>query len=200
MAPNIVTLREHGVPASNIASLLHYQPKSFLIKPDQFREIVEKVEKMGFNASKQKFLLAVFAFRAMNKETWERKFDTYKRWGWSDEGIWKAFEKNPWFIMVSEDKIVGFMDLFTNKMGWSHCLIAQRPVLLTLSLKKRVIPRCSIFQVLFSKGLVQKEVSLTKLLETTEEKFLEKFVTPYKKEAPELLKLYKEKMDHSKGL
>ncbi|PON80311.1 Mitochodrial transcription termination factor [Parasponia andersonii] len=199
VAPNITTLREHGVPASNIATLLHYQPKAFMISMDRFREIVEEVERMGFNASKMKFLLAVFAFRAMSKQTWESKVDAFKKWGWSDEEISIAFERNPWCMMASEDKIMACMDFFTNKMGWSPCRVANRPVLLTLSLKKRVMPRCSLFQVLLSKGLVEKEVSLAALLETSEEKFLKKFVKCYKEEAPELLKLYKEKMDLSKG-
>ena len=75
--------------------------------------------------------------------------------------------------------------------------MAKYPTIFGLSLKKRVVPRCSVFQVLLSKGLVNKEVSLNVLLVTSDKKFLQKFVVPYEEEAPELLKLYKQKLDLS---
>jgi hypothetical protein len=46
-----------------------------------------------------------------------------------------------------------------------------------------------------SKGLVEKNIYLPTLFEYQEKKFLEKCVTPYKKEASELLKLYEKKGD-----
>lgn len=50
-----------------------------------------------------------------------------------------------------------------------------------------------VFQVLLLKGLVKKEVNLLTFFQTSEKKFLHKFVTPYEEEAPELLKLYEER-------
>lgn len=46
---------------------------------------------------------------------------------------------------------------------------------------------------------MEKDVSIWPLLMIPEEKFLQKFVMPYKEEASELLKLYEEKLDLSKG-
>ncbi|KAL5541820.1 hypothetical protein UlMin_009530 [Ulmus minor] len=199
VVPNVDLLKELGVPKSNIATLFLYQPRTFLVSSGRFREIVEEVKEMGFNVSKMKFLLAVFAFRAMKKSTWEKKVGLFMKWGWSEEDVYKAFMRSPWCLMASEDKIVAYMDFFTNKMGWKAELLAKRPSFLTLSLEKRVIPRALVFEVLLSKGLVKKDPSLRMLLDTTEKKFLQTFVLRYEKEAPELLKLYKKNLALSKG-
>uniref|UniRef100_A0A2N9J152 Uncharacterized protein n=1 Tax=Fagus sylvatica TaxID=28930 RepID=A0A2N9J152_FAGSY len=107
---------------------------------------------MGFNPSKLTFVLAVLALWGLNKSMWERRVNAYKRWGLSEEEILVAFRKSPWCIIASEDKIMQVMDFFVNKMGFEASLIVKRPVLLTLSLEKRMIPRGSVIEVLLSKG------------------------------------------------
>ena len=198
VAPNINTLRENGVPESNIVTLLQYQTRAFLVNPVRFREIVEEVKEMGFNPSRLKFAVAVFALRAMSKSTWERKVDVYKKWGLSENDIFLAFGKHPWCMMASEEKIMRVMDLLVNKMGMDSSLFIKRPGLLSLSLEKRLIPRGFVFQGLLSKGLVKKDFNIYPLFECPERTFVQKYIMPHKGEASELLKLYKEKMDSSK--
>ncbi|GMN46444.1 hypothetical protein TIFTF001_015630 [Ficus carica] len=199
VAPNVDILRSHGVPDPKIATLLKNWPKVFIASPNSFRKIVEKVECSGFDASKVNFVLAVVAFSIVDKSRWQSKINVYKKWGWSEEEVAKAFQRNPWCMVHSEDKLTASMNFFINQMGWRPCHLAKCTTILGLSLKKRVVPRCSVFQVLLSKGLVEKEVSLHALLIVPEEKFLQEFVLPYKEEAPELLKLYKQKLDRSSG-
>lgn len=199
VSPNINILREHGVPDSNIATLMHHWPVAVVLEPDRFREVVKKVEDMGFESSKLSFVGAVLAFRSMSESKWESKVDAYKKWGWSEEDFLEAFRRNPWCMRLSEDKIAAAMDLFINKMGSSPRVIAKCPVLLSLSLEKRLIPRFSVYQVLLSKGLVDKEISLIRLFKHPEKKFLQTFVAPYKEEAAELLKVYKGKTGVSNG-
>ncbi|XP_024022607.1 transcription termination factor MTERF2, chloroplastic-like [Morus notabilis] len=197
VAPNVAILREHGVAKSDIAKMMHLWPKSFVTSPDSFREVVEKVVEMGFDASTLKFVVAVNIFLSMRKSTWESKVDAYKKWGWSEEEVSKAFQSYPWCMMVSEDKLMASMDIFINQMGWRPFHLAKFPTIFTVSLNKRVVPRCSVFQVLLSKGLVKKDANLNSLLMSSEKNFLQRFVAPYKENAPELLKLYKEKYDLS---
>lgn len=192
---NINTLREHGVPEANMVKFLKTQPRVFMIDSVRFRRTVEEVKEMGFNPSKMKFVEAVYAMSAMSKSTWERKVNAYKRWGLSEPEILVAFKKHPLFILASEDKIERAMDFFVNKMGWESSLIIERPILILLSLEERIIPRTSVIDDLMSKGLVEKNIYLPTLFEYQEKKFLEKFVTPYKKESSELLKLYEKKGD-----
>ncbi|GMN46500.1 hypothetical protein TIFTF001_015696 [Ficus carica] len=194
VAPKIDILREHGVPHSSIAKLVSREPQEFALRSDRFQRVVEDVLRMGFDPKRLNFVHAVIVLRGLSKSTRESKVNAFKKWGWSEGEVSKAFERHPWCMMLSEDKIFAGMDFFMNKMGLRPCLIAKYSVILSLSLKKRIIPRFSVFESLLSKGLVKKEVNLRELFMDGENKFLQKFVTPYEKEAPELLNLYKEKL------
>ncbi|THG21752.1 hypothetical protein TEA_028411 [Camellia sinensis var. sinensis] len=175
--PNIEIMRQHGVPESKVVFLLTNQPRLFTVKPEEFKKTVNEVKEMGFDPSKLHFVLAVHALRSMRKSTWQRKVEVYGKWGWSEEQTIQAFGKNPWCMMASEEKIMAVMDFYVNTMGWESSRIARRPKFVSLSLEKRIVPRCSVVQVLLSKGLIDKKrLRLATLLESTESSFLEKFV------------------------
>ncbi|KAF5752218.1 putative Mitochondrial transcription termination factor family protein [Tripterygium wilfordii] len=199
LRPNINVLKENGVPESNIATIVYHHPRIFFTKPDQFRETVEEVKRMGLEPRMFAFVAAVRVLRAMSKLTWKKKIDVYKKCGWSEERIVMAFRTNPFLMMLSENKIMGMMDYFVNVMGLESSFISERPGLLVYSLKKRVVPRGSVAQVLLSKGLV-KASCLSILIGSRENVFLEKFVYRYQEEAPQLLKIYTDKLDFSRQL
>ena len=68
-----------------------------------------------------------------------------------------------------------------------------------MTLKKRIVPRCAIYQVLVTNGLNKtNNISLVTLLWISEKQFFNKFVNCHEEEAPELLKLYKEKLGLTK--
>ncbi|XP_059627287.1 uncharacterized protein LOC132270099 [Cornus florida] len=194
---NIEILRQHGVTDSKIVHLLTSQSRSLNFKPHRLNEVVEDVKKMGFNPSNTNILNAVQALLTMSKSTWERKMEVYEKWGWSGEETILAFKKFPWCMMVSEEKIMAVLNFYVNTMGWKSSLIATRPKLMTYSLGKRIIPRCSVLQVLLSKGLVKEPISAATLLDYRENLFLKKLVTCYEEEAPQLLKLYQQKLELS---
>ena len=50
---------------------------------------------MGINPLRASFVQAVSAIRGMNKSTWERKVNVYKRWDLSQEEILAGFRKCP---------------------------------------------------------------------------------------------------------
>ncbi|GMN62409.1 hypothetical protein TIFTF001_031484 [Ficus carica] len=199
VSPNIDILRRHGVPDAKICILMLNWPICVMATHDRFQKVLKKVEDMGFHASKLNFVLAVVALRTRDEAKWQSKVDAYKKWGCSEEDVLKAFYRFPWCMMISENKLMAGMDFFINQMGLRPCFIVKHSRLLSQSLKKRIIPRFSVFEVLLSKGLVKKDVSLRQLFQVSDKKFLQNFVTPYKEEAPELLKLYKEKMNLSNG-
>ncbi|XP_057467288.1 uncharacterized protein LOC130756732 [Actinidia eriantha] len=150
--PNIEIMREVGVPNSNIMFLLKNQPRVFMTRSDKFRQILKDVETMGFDPLIMTFVSAVHALRSMTKSTWEKKVDVYKKWGWTEEEILVAFKKHPCCMTASEDKINGVMDFLVNKMGLESSLVVKRSILISLSLEKRIVPRCAVYQALLSKG------------------------------------------------
>ena len=197
VVPNVNLLRENGVPESNIRALLKQNPR--VIVSYRLKEILEKVKEIGFNPLKFRFVHAVYAMVGVNKSKWERKVKAYKRWGLSEEEILLAFRTSPHCILASEDKIMRIMDFLVNKMGLEASLIVKRPELVSNSLEKRLIPRASVIEVLLSKGLVvKKNIYFPTMFQSSEKSFLQKFVTPYREKASDLLKLYKEKLDLSK--
>ncbi|XP_059654567.1 uncharacterized protein LOC132301320 [Cornus florida] len=186
------------VPELNIVALFTEKPQAFTANADRFKEIVEEVKKMGFNPTTMMFGIVIHTLGAMSKSTWEKKVEVYKKWGLSEDEMLVAFVKHLRCMMASEDKIMGMMDFFVNKMGWESSIIVRRPGLLSLSLERRIIPRCLVYQILLSKGLIKKDFGLIKMMDYPESYFIQKYVKKYEEEAPELLKLYQDKLNLSK--
>ncbi|KAH7573614.1 hypothetical protein ACOSQ2_007676 [Xanthoceras sorbifolium] len=191
LEPNIRLLRSSGVPESNIAWLLVAHPMVFLTSTGRFNEAVEAAKGYGLDPLKSAFVEAIRVIRSLKTSTWERKVDAYKRWGWSNEEILAAFGKHPSCMMKSEKKIMVVMDFFVNKLGCESSAVAHYPKFVCMSFEKRIVPRCSVIQVLMAKGLINK-VNFVTLMGMSERLFLQKFVTCYEKQAPHLLKLYEE--------
>ncbi|XP_057963728.1 transcription termination factor MTERF6, chloroplastic/mitochondrial-like [Malania oleifera] len=196
LEPNIGVLREIGVRESCISLLVTHFPEALVQKNELFCEIVDEVQRMGFDPLKSTFVLAVHALSGKgNKLIRDRCYETYTRWGWTEDDILLAFRKHPHCMILSEKKITRAMDYFVNKMGWPAGLFARCPVVLFLSLEKRIIPRCSVIRILLSKDLIKKEVSLSSVLLPVERLFLKRFVTKYEEEVPQLFSVYQGKTD-----
>ncbi|KAK8555996.1 hypothetical protein V6N13_070067 [Hibiscus sabdariffa] len=199
--PNRDVLRQNGVPEVNIVKGLRRAPTSFCIAPVVFKENVEKVKEMGINPERFTFFRAVYVLGTMSKSTWEKKFDVYKKCGWSENEILKAFKCHPYVMSFSEDKIKAVMDFLVNVMGFQASSIAKQPLFLGLSMEKRIVPRGLFVKDLVSRGLLEKELGLKSMFGVSEELFLKRFVYCYKEEdkVSELLKLYNEKLKLAAG-
>ncbi|KAE9445693.1 hypothetical protein C3L33_22407, partial [Rhododendron williamsianum] len=166
-----------------------------MVSYDRFRRAVEEVQKMDFSPSKVNFVVAIKVLGSMTKSTWNKKIEVYQKWGLTKDEIFVAFKKRPWFMTISEDKINGVMDFLVNEMGWECSFITTNPLIISLSLEKRIVPRCAVYQALLLKGLIKtKSFNLATFLSISEMMFIKK-VLSYHGEGPELLNLYKEKLD-----
>lgn len=194
VAPKIEILREAGVEESGILYCLTYKQRALTRISHRFRECVERVKRMGFNPQTLAFVEGVNAMAILSTTTWNRRMEMYKKRGWSDEEFLAAFKRRPQCMLTPESKIIEVFNLLVGKMGYDSSDLARRPKIITLSMAKTISPRCSVFQVLLSKGLVKNKLSPGYWLDRPEKHFLERFVKRYKKEAPELLNLYQEKM------
>ncbi|KAI3782461.1 hypothetical protein L2E82_12508 [Cichorium intybus] len=196
--PNMQLLRDVGVPGSKMLYVLTYQPRDFLVTTDQFKKAVEEVVEMGFDPLKSSFMLAVHAVRSMSKSTWDKKMETYEKWGWSKTQILQAFRTDPWCMMKSEEKIDKVMDYLVNKMGFETSIIAKNSVLISLSMEKRIIPRCLVYQYCLDNGLMKDKnyYGFMSWLRCSENLFIKR-LKRYETEAPGVLKFYQEKLDHA---
>ncbi|KAK2649779.1 hypothetical protein Ddye_017268 [Dipteronia dyeriana] len=197
LVPKLNLLRDIGVSGSNIHMLLCYWSRIFGANSDTFRNTVEEVKDLGISPLSSHFVLAIVA-KGFGRTKWENKVNVFKRCGWSEEEVLAAFCKNPLFMTASKDKLMAVMDFLVNEMNMESSAIAKCPGLFVLSMKKTFIPRATVFQFLLSKGLIdRKDTNLITLFTYSEKDFLRKFVNSYD-EAPQLLKLYQEKLDHLK--
>lgn len=192
LVPNVNYMAEIGVPEKCIKLLLTHFPEAVMQKNHEFQAIAKQAQDMGFNPQKSTFVLAIHALSGKgNKSIWDKCFEVYQRWGWSEDDIMCAFKKHPHCMMLSEKKINRTMEFLVKEMNLAPRSIAQCPVVLFFSLEKRIIPRCSVTKVLVSKGLVKEDWSLTSLLVPVEKVFLEKLVIRYEEELPELMDVYR---------
>jgi mTERF domain-containing protein len=192
---NIQLLIQNGVPESKMVILLRNWYPIVAENPLFLNKAVMEVKELGFNPKSTVFIVALRA-KVNSKSLWERKIDVFKKWGWSEENVVSAFVKHPWCMLSSVEKIEEVMKFFVNEMGWDSLVLAKYPVLFLHSLEKRVIPRAFVLKFLESKGLI-KNAKLAEPFKVTESVFLKRYVTCYKEEASQLLKLYEDKKNVS---
>ncbi|OMP08769.1 Mitochodrial transcription termination factor-related protein [Corchorus olitorius] len=198
MIPNINILLENGVPKSNIINGFHLYPATMLCNPDYLKEIVKKVKERGFNPLELRFLHAVVAVRQNGKSNWESKFDVYKKWGLSEKQIWEAFRKYPCVMEASKEKIAKIMEFLVNTMGIEPSAIANQGSVIRQGLEKNIVPRGLFVQDLISNGLAIK-FTLSSLFDISEQLFLKRFVYRFQDRVPQLLQLYKQKVNVAAG-
>ncbi|GMY13135.1 transcription termination factor MTERF6, chloroplastic/mitochondrial-like [Fagus crenata] len=194
MVPNISTLRAHGVPEQNVANLLMMQPKSLMLKPDLFREVVCAIKEMGFEPMRRSFILAVRSMSIISKVNWEKKKEVLRSFGWSETDFILAFRVQPMIMICSVKKIGDVLEFLTTKAGLRPSDVARCPNLFLTSLEKRMIPRCAVLQVLMSQGLVSKNINLVWQLNHSKQIFDKKFLTPFMEEAPAVIEAYQGKI------
>ncbi|XP_068344984.1 transcription termination factor MTERF6, chloroplastic/mitochondrial-like [Pyrus communis] len=197
VAPNIEVLKKSGMPQSCISLLLTYHPSTLKLKPKDLGQLVDELSEMGFDLQKSTSVLAMNALCVRNRSVWNRSRKIYKRWGWSEDDVLAAFRSQPNCMIVSEKKLIRALEFLVNEMGWSSKMIAKSPLVLCLSLEKRLVPRCSVVKVLLLKGLIKgiENVSLYSLLVPAEKYFLERFVARNINEVPQLLSVYQGRVE-----
>ncbi|XP_057970380.1 uncharacterized protein LOC131159465 [Malania oleifera] len=154
MEPNIAVLRGCGVPESKVLKLIMIRPNTFVIKTHRFKEIVEEVLKLGFDPANYLFILAIRSLALMSKSLWEQKLEAYGSFGLTKDEIIFAFKLQPIFMINSEKRIRKLMDFFVNVLYLEPSRISRNPHLMLFSLEGRLIPRCSVLQLLMSKKLI----------------------------------------------
>lgn len=189
MGSSIAVLQDHGAPQSNISKMLMLYPQILYKKSDLIKENVLLLLSMGFCPSSMMFLHGLNVLVGMKKSTWDKKMAAYKSFGWSEDEVLFAFKKHPFFMSVSVKKISLGLDFLIYSLKWTREDIARNPSVMSLSFRKRVIPRCHVLQKLLSKKLISK-TSIGQALRVTEYVFLEKYVSKYCNEIPVLLEMY----------
>ncbi|KAG6627492.1 hypothetical protein CIPAW_15G132200, partial [Carya illinoinensis] len=194
LQPNISILLSHGVPNSLVVKIFVMEPRSLLMRTYRFSEIVNEVMKLGFNPNNLLFVLAIRSMALMSKALWEKKVEAFRSFGLSKDEIDSAFRLQPMCMITSEKKIMKVMGFFVNNLKMKPSIISKCPNLLLLSLEKRIIPRCSVLQLLMSKGLIKEDTRILHTFRMTEKTFVEKLVKKYQNEVPDVIRAHQGKI------
>ncbi|GER24752.1 peroxisomal biogenesis factor [Striga asiatica] len=198
LSSNVSMLKERGIPLSSIVHMVNH-PQTLLVVKQKLETYVDLAVKMGFNVSTSTFAYAVKVFVELGESNLKRKMDIFKRCGWSEADVACAIRRFPNCMNVSEEKIVANMSFLVKELGREPGDVAQCPVLLNLSLERRMRPRCVVAGILGEKNLLKggKVSSLNTLLKLSEKDFLKNYVVKYEKYVPELLDIYQGKLSPS---
>ncbi|KAL1833923.1 transcription termination factor MTERF2, chloroplastic [Daucus carota subsp. sativus] len=191
---NFEFLCELGVPRFQIVKYLA-GPFPVLGKPhDKLRSVALKVKGMGFDLSSGYFFDAVVALCHVTDSTWEARCVLFRSFGFSNHEIDLMLRKLPRIMCYSEKKISESVQFVVNKLQWTPSRLSCHPAILSYSLQKRTIPRCSVLQVLVSKNITRESYRLSTILSLTQRKFLMEYVNAHMDKVPEVMEAYQGKL------
>ncbi|GAB4855212.1 hypothetical protein Ancab_023838 [Ancistrocladus abbreviatus] len=193
MKPNLDTLRASGVPDSSILKMLAMRPRTLSRDVDEFSEIVGEIREMGFDPNSMMFIHGICVLAAMKKSKWDSKVAAFKCFGWTDEQVKALFVKQPRIMNSTVERIQLVLEFFKEQFGWTVDEFGKYPLVLFLSLKRRIIPRGFIVKNLILRGLIKK-TRVGNAFVVSDERFLNEYLLRNIGEFPEILDMYQSKM------
>ncbi|KAK3040636.1 hypothetical protein RJ639_026957 [Escallonia herrerae] len=188
--PNVSTLMRVGVTESRVLKWATPHSPSLFRSTERFSKIVSDVTAFGFHVEKKVFLLAVHTLSLYAESLVEQKIQVFNSFGLSRDDYFAAFKLQPMVVWTSVKKLRKVIDFFVNKLHFKPSVMSRHPNLFLLSLEKRIIPRCSVLQLLMSKDLVARDIYLVTVFKLTKQQFLENFVIKYQEVVPEVVKAH----------
>ncbi|CAD5172766.1 unnamed protein product [Musa acuminata subsp. malaccensis] len=187
--PNIEILRDCGITDQKLSMILRHRPLLITRNAETLKALISRVEGLGVARTSGMFLQTLSVLHCVSEKNFKAHLEFFKGFGWSEDDFLAAFRKAPSIVAYSLKSLQRKMEFLVNETGCAPYYLAHRPVILTMSLEKRLIPRYRILMGLKSRGVHIGNLQMDTYMSYTEKKFLEKFVFRYK-EFPELIELY----------
>ncbi|XAR62171.1 hypothetical protein NMG60_11016823 [Bertholletia excelsa] len=187
---NIEFLKSCGVSSLQIDHFILLYPRFFALKPETIKQLVRRLDDIGFNRNTKMFLYAIRVFSTITREKWELKREVFRNLGLSENDILFVFQKAPYVFTLSGRKIKEATQVVRSATKSDMRLIVKYPKLLTYSIENRIKPRIRVLEILESKNLLRKKPGLASICNVSNKQFLEKFVLPYSDEVGEMYNPY----------
>ncbi|XP_028793332.1 uncharacterized protein LOC114749030 isoform X2 [Neltuma alba] len=188
---NAAFLESCGIVGSHLSMLLSRQPFLFSAPESLVRNYVSRAVNMGFSINSGMLVHGLRTISGMNIVKFDRKLEMIQNCGFSKDETMQMFTRTPALLDRSEKRLKFKIEVFLNKIMLPKSVLINNPVILMLSLEKRVIPRWRVQQLLISKNLLEKNPSFFAVLKLREEKFLEKYISKFSDNEEALLEAYK---------
>jgi mTERF domain-containing protein len=153
--------------------------------------MVACAEDLGVSRESLMFRHVLHAVAFVGHENITAKVDYLKKtFRWSDSEVGFVVCKTPALLRRSKDILQRLSEFFISEVGLEPAAIANRPVMLTLSLERRLRPRYYAVKFLKENGLFNHDPSYSTIFKLTEKVFVERYICPNKEAAPHLTEDY----------
>nr|XP_043617167.1 transcription termination factor MTERF2, chloroplastic-like [Erigeron canadensis] len=188
---SLSVLKEHGLSDEKIELILLRNPGCLLQSVEWLDATIKKVEPvLGISAESPRFVDGIEIVVSMTQATLDAKFGIFRSFGWLDSEILKMTVALPFCLRLSEDNMKLTLDFLMNKLGYTAAYLSTHPKLIVYSLKRRVIPRYNVLEVLKEKKVLKSKFSLCSVVALSEEKFVKDYVLPFSEGVPHLYETY----------
>ncbi|KAG6499714.1 transcription termination factor MTERF8, chloroplastic-like [Zingiber officinale] len=188
--PNIELLRECGLDGPKLTSVLRFCPLIVAQNADFLKTLISRAEDLGVPQTSGMFHITLRALLMVSPEKFKMQMELFRSFGWSEDNFVAAFQKCPTFTQGSLTTLQRKMEFLINEVGYASSYIAIRPILLIMSLERRLIPRHRILATLKYRGHCESDYKVTAYMMASETKFVEKYIIFYKDRYPDLSELY----------
>ncbi|KAG6495817.1 transcription termination factor MTERF15, mitochondrial-like [Zingiber officinale] len=188
--PNLELLRECGLDGPKLNTMLRNSPQIVAQNGDSLKSLISRAEELGVPRTSGMFHIALRSLFMVSPEKFKMQMELFQSFGWSEDNFVVAFQKCPTFTQGSLTTLQRKMEFLINEVGYASSFIAIHPILLLLSLERRLIPRHRILATLKSRGHCESDYKVTTYMMASETKFVEKYIIFYKDRYPDLSELY----------
>ncbi|XP_028767355.1 transcription termination factor MTERF4, chloroplastic-like [Neltuma alba] len=151
---NAAFFKSCGIVGSQLSVLLTRRPRLFVTRQSLLRNYVSRAVNMGFSIDSG---MLVYGFRIISDMSivmFNRKVEIIQSCGFSKDEAMQMFRRSPGSLGMSEKRLKFKIQVFLDKIMLPRSLLVNNPVILTMSMEKRVIPRWRVLQLLMSKNLL----------------------------------------------
>ncbi|XP_028767354.1 uncharacterized protein LOC114725067 [Neltuma alba] len=188
---NAAFLKSCGIVGSQLSFLLTHNASLFVIRESQLRSYVSWAVNLGFSINSGMLVHGLRTTTSMSIGKFENKLEVIQSCGFSKDETMQMFRRSPGLLSRSEERLKFKIQVCLVKIMLPKSLLVNSPVILMLSMEKRVIPRWRVRKLLVSKNLLNENPSSLQVLLLQEKKFLKKYISKFRDNEEALLEAYK---------
>ncbi|KAL5231029.1 hypothetical protein ABZP36_029805 [Zizania latifolia] len=187
-------LRSHGLDDAQIVRLVVLNISVLAMPPDRINGVFEDLKALELPTMHPRFPYGFLRLSRLKRGAWKERMSLYLNFGISKNELVKAFRVQPGILAVTKKTIQQKLCFFQDKMNVLPADVLTRPVLLTFSMEKNILPKCAVLSVLLGEGKIERDernINLINSLRRTNNNFYDSFVSRYEKDVPDVVKAYK---------
>jgi mTERF domain-containing protein len=130
------------------------------LTPSRSGEICKELEALGLPITHPHFAIAFTAMSSLKRENWQRKVALYQQFRISKSELLEALKKHPMTMKLSFENIKEKFWFFMDELKLQPSDVMERPILISYSLEKSILPRCAVLSLLMTEGKIDREIDL----------------------------------------